>query len=336
MFTLTDFDTFRFQISLSLAVILTQNGNLAICQFLKLVKSINNYKVIKCAVVFSAALMVLVGCQSLNLVNPVVDWGKSRSFLHAGDAATKKGQWDVALEQYQQASKLTPRDPVILARLSESNWELGNQTRAINQMAEAVQASDYDPQLLIELARMNLEYGNLDRALEAIDQVVQREPKLVEPRIFRGRLYKQMAMPSKALDDFHFALGNLSEDDEDQRVDIQLDVAEIYIWQHRFENALSIVTTIPIAKIDDQPVIRVYQIHATALQQLGRLDEATEKLEMALKFDGDHTQTYFRLAEVHTAANNHSGAALALRQTLALSPEHAGALQMLQQLPSPQ
>ena len=62
--------------------------------------------------------------------------------MHAGDSAMKTGHYVIAIEQFQQAAELTLDDPVIFERLSESNWELGYQTRAINQMARAAQASD--------------------------------------------------------------------------------------------------------------------------------------------------------------------------------------------------
>ena len=95
-------------------------------------------KLFLCLISVGLWCFTLMGCQWLNLQNSVGDWGKSRSFMHAGDSAMKTGQYEIAIEQFQQAAELTPDDPVIFERLSESNWELGYQTLAINQMARAV------------------------------------------------------------------------------------------------------------------------------------------------------------------------------------------------------
>jgi len=247
----------------------------------------------------------------------------------------KSGQYVTAIEQFEEAAKLTPDDPVVYERLSEGNWEIGNQTRAINQMARAVQASDYDPQLLCKLAELNFQHGDLQRALEAVNLSIQSEPQSVDARILRASVLQKQGTTAKALDDLHFVLGVLDEGDIVRQVEMQLKVAQIYIQQHRFQNALSVVTTIPITKIEDELVIEVYQIHAQTLQQLGRLEDAQEKLELALKLDGDHIETYYRLAEIHTLANNMAGASLALKQTLALSPQHQGALQLSQRISVP-
>ena len=281
-------------------------------------------------------LGLLSGCQWLHLQNSMGDWGKSRSYIYAGDSAMKSGQYVTAIEQFEEAAKLAPDDPVVYERLSEGNWELGNQTRAINQMARAVQASDYDPQLLYKLADLNFKHGDLQRALEAVNRSIQSEPQLVDARILRANVLREQGAPAKALDDLHFVLGVLDEDDIGQQVEMQLEVAQIYIQQHRFQNALSVVTTIPITKVEDQLVIQAYQTHSQTLQQLGRLEDAQEKLELALKLDGDHIETYYRLAEIHTLANNMAGASLALQQTLALSPHHQGALQLRQRISVPQ
>ena len=99
---------------------------------------------------------------------------------------------------------------------------------------------------------------------------------------------------------------------------MQMKVARIYLQQQRFQNALSIVTTIPITRIDDEQVIQVYQIHSLVLQQLGRFKDAQEKLERALQLDGSQVETYYRLAEVHAAANNMSDAVLAIQQTVSI------------------
>ena len=152
-------------------------------------------------------LLLLVGCKTLNLANPIQDWSESRTFLHAGDEATKEGHHTLAVEQYQKASQLTPNDPVILERLSESNWELGNRTRAINQMAMAANSSGHDPSKLSKLAQMNYEFGDLNRALQAIMRVLDQDAQAIESRILRARIYKQLNLPSKALDDLHFVLG---------------------------------------------------------------------------------------------------------------------------------
>ena len=146
---------------------------------------------------------------------------------------------------------------------------------------------------------------------------------------------QEQGTTSKALDDLHFVLSVLDEGDIARQVEMQLKVAQIYIQQQRFQNALSVLTTIPITKIEDDLVIEVYQIHAQTLQQLGRLEDAQEELELALKLDGDHIETYYRLAEIHTLANNMAGASLALKQTLALSPQHQGALQLRQRISVP-
>ena len=253
--------------------------------------------------------------------------------MYAGDAAAKKGQYVTALNQFEEAAKLTPQDPVIYERLSEGNWQLGYYTRSINQMARAVQASDYEPHLLYKLADLNYQYGDMARALEAANHAIKREPQAIDARILRARVYEQQKDYSKSLQDLHFVLGVLNEDEIQRRVEMQLKVAEIYIVQHRFQDALSIVTTIPTTKIDDEHVIKALQIHSSVLQQLGRLRDAQEKLEVALKLDGNHVETYYRLAEVHMAANNVSGATLAIRQTLALSPQHQAALQLSQRIP---
>ena len=289
-------------------------------------------KLFLCLISVGLWCFTLMGCQWLNLQNSVGDWGKSRSFMHAGDSAMKTGQYEIAIEQFQQAAELTPDDPVIFERLSESNWELGYQTLAINQMARAVQASDDDASLLYKLANLNFQYGDRQRALEAVNRSIVRDSQLIAARVLRGEIYREQGASSKALEDLHFVLGILNEDDTERQVEMQMKVARIYLQQQRFQNALSIVTTIPITRIDDEQVIQVYQIHSLVLQQLGRFKDAQEKLERALQLDGSQVETYYRLAEVHAAANNMSDAVLAIQQTLARSPKHQRALQLSQQI----
>jgi len=272
------------------------------------------------------------GCQWLNFQSSVGNWERSRSFMHAGDSAMKSGQHAKAIKQFEEAAKLTPNDPVIYQRLSEGNRKLGHSTGAINQLARAVETSDYDAQLLFKFASLNYQYGNLPQAFQAVNHALQEDPQLIEARILRADVYVEQSAYSKALQDLHFVLGVLGEEDIQRQVEMQLKVAEIYIQQQRFQSALSIVTTIAVTKIEDEQVIKVYQIHSLILQQLNRLKDAQEKLELALKLDGDHVETYYRLAEVHTAANNMPGAALAIRQTLALSPSHQAALQLSQRI----
>ncbi len=280
----------------------------------------------------SLSLCMLSGCQWINLQTSAGDWGESRSFMHAGDVAMKSGQYVAALEQFNEAAELTPDDPVVFERMSEANWELGIHTRAINQMAKAVEASDHDPRLLYRLAVLNYEYGEWLRAREALDYAIDRDPQFIDARILRADINYQQGVPSDALEDLHFVLSNMEAGDIQRQVELQLKVAGIYVYQHRFQNALSVITTVPVTKVDNVQVVQVYLMHATVLQQLGRLEDAREKLELALKLDGDHTEIYYRLAEIHTAANNMSGAALALEQALALSPNHQGVIQLINRI----
>ena len=124
-----------------------------------------------------------------------------------GIAYAKKGQYDRAIEDFDQAIRLDPK-------YARAFYDRGNAYAAKAQYDRAIE--DYD-----QAIRLNPKYtfafynrGNAyaakaqyDHAIEDYDQAIRLDPKYAFAFITRGNAYKAKAQYDRAIEDFDQAIG---------------------------------------------------------------------------------------------------------------------------------
>lgn len=259
--------------------------------------------------------------------------------LLAGDALLELGEYDPAIDAYQQAMNLHP-DLRSYNRAAHMRWLMGDVDGAREIMALAIDAGSMrDPEsrawCFVDLGEIDLRRGDAALALRATAAALQLVPEYRPALVLEARALHRVGRTADAVDRMAAALGRkttaedllqqsewLAElgrhDEAAVHVDGALALAEAepravaqYLARHDRdpERALALAQ----AELAERQNIAALDTHALALLRVGRHDDAAIAMAQAMRMGTPDAQLHLH-AGLIAAARGHVNAA---RDTLA-------------------
>lgn len=251
----------------------------------------------------------------------------SRQLSQQGVSAMERGNWTRADELLAQAVKVFPQDAEARFHYAEVLWHRGEQRAALEQIDEALTLSPDDARLLACAVQMKIGAGQCDEADELIERALDVDPKNASLWTLRGRLRRRRGEPREALADYHRALGYRPDDRE-----TLLEVAELYRQLNQPQRALAALQTLSESYPPGEEPAEVLYLMGLAYDALGRHAEAADALASARDRGPPAVDVLYRLAEAQFKARRQSESRQTALQVLALAPDHAGAVTLLERL----
>jgi tetratricopeptide (TPR) repeat protein len=111
----------------------------------------------------------------------------SRAFFFRGTAYSNKGQYDRAIEDFDQAILLNPRDEYAFNNRGNVYYRKGQYDRAIQDYDQAIKI-DYDSGAFCNRANAYRAKGQYNLAIADYDQAIRFNPQYATAFFSRGRL----------------------------------------------------------------------------------------------------------------------------------------------------
>ena len=200
---------------------------------------------------------------------------------------------DRAVSEYKQAIAADPDSLFLRIELAEL-YSLSGHTEEGIQEAEAVLKEDPDyPDAHRLLSRIyyhmldttqgdqGVPKENLAKAIEHLEALVRVTPSDTDSMLLLGHLYRVNNQPEKAEEVFRKVL----QTDPDSKVGLA-NLAEIYIQQSDFDQAIEALSKIPEGDMDSQ----LFGMLGYSYSQTQQFDKAIEIYEKALAQEPDNTE----------------------------------------------
>jgi tetratricopeptide (TPR) repeat protein len=229
----------------------------------------------------------------------------------------------------RQALETSPEDAKVRAQLADALWHRGEANEAMSHMAAAVRLDSNNAEYLVRAGEMALASGATDAAFTNAERAIRLEPQLSSAWALRGRTFRQMNQPERALADMQHALVFAPD-----RGDLLLEVAVMY--RERGQSARCLTTlhhlhdTYPAG---EEPQFAL-QLEGLTLMDLKRPHQAADVLTSAASRGPMNADLLYQLAQAQTAAGQYEAAATAAQQALAVDGTHQPSRQLLTQLAS--
>jgi tetratricopeptide (TPR) repeat protein len=231
----------------------------------------------------------------------------ARNFRLAGEVIARLGAPDIALDQFEQALKLTPRDVDALAGKAEMLRLLGRTAEARQLANRLVSSEPPPPQVLLTSAAIELGAGRPETASKVLGRLLEMDPANVDALMLRAsiaydardyaaaisdleaatRLAPQEGLIRAQLGQTREASGDLQQAilDIDRAIELGVDLASVHATRANILTALgrpaealeSAERALAIAGAG----VYEWRAKARALTRLGRGDEAIVVLQQA-------------------------------------------------------
>lgn len=230
----------------------------------------------------------------------------------------QRGDWRRAETLLEQAVQTNAHDVDARRSYAETLWQRGAKTEALAQLEAARKINPADPSLTIRTGEVLLELGQLNSASQLVDEALRVDPKFAPAWALKGRLASAAGKPHEALADFQRSLGYAGDS-----YDVTLQLAETYRQLNEPEESLVALQTLADRYPPGEAPQQVLHLQGLTLASLGRHEDAALVLAQATRRERPNADLLCHLAQAELHAGNAPRAQYALRQALALDPNHA-------------
>ena len=255
------------------------------------------------------------GCRAIRRIGDSRQSIAARRLSGQGFQAMHDGQWEIAETLFADALDVSKSDDRAHWGLAEAYWKRGERELAVEQMEQAVRLSADDPAFVQRLGRMYLEIGRLPEADTHSQSALRSERDSPAAWALRGDCLKAAGKHKEALAAYHRALALQPDFPE-----VQLQSAEIYQSQKRYDRLLATLDRLQDGTgVDDAPA-RVDILKGIAMRQLGRTEEAEQCFVRATTKDPTNAKPHFELASLAMERGDVTLAQQSLAVALKLNP----------------
>ncbi|MEM8667629.1 MAG: tetratricopeptide repeat protein [Planctomycetota bacterium] len=268
------------------------------------------------------------GCRAISRFGDSRQTIAARRLSGQGFQAMHDDQWEVAESLFADALQQSESDDRAHWGLAESYWKRGERELAVQQMEQAVRLSAGDARFVQRLGRMYLTLGRLDEADQHSLWALESKRDSSEAWALRGDCLKASGKADEALAAYHRALA-LQPDFPA----VQMEAAEIYRLQGRYDRLLATLDRLQDSVGVEQTPARVDLLQGIAMRKVGRVDQARRSFERAALKEPLNHGPHVELASLALAggdlatAKNHYSEAVRLNPSLAMSRDWMQQLQ---------
>lgn len=247
----------------------------------------------KLCLLLAVITITATGCRAIRR------FGESRQSIAArrlsgqGFQAIHDGQWEIAESLFTDALDVSKTDDRAHWGLAEAFWNRNDKELAIEHMEHAVRLSAGDPKFVQRLGRMYLELDRLPEAEMQSRWALESKRDSAEAWALRGDCLKAAGESADALAAYHRALAI----QPDYPV-VQLQAAEIYLADHRYDRLLATLDRLQDGVGIDNASSRVDILQGIAMRKLGRPEEAKRCFVRASTKRPEDVEAHLELASL--------------------------------------
>ncbi|MGI9474703.1 MAG: tetratricopeptide repeat protein [Rubripirellula sp.] len=240
----------------------------------------------------------------------------ARRLSGQGFQAMHDGQWEIAETLFTDALEVSTADDRAHWGLAESYWKRQETELAIEQMEQAVRLSAGDPKMVQRLGHMYLQIGRLQEAESHSLWALETERDSAQAWALRGNYLKAAGKDDEALAAYHRALA--LQPDYPQ---VQLQAAEIYHLNLEYDRLLATLDRLQDSVGTDAAPARVDVLRGIAMRNHERFEEARRCFARAsIKPDADAT-AHLELASLEMQTGNIPQARASLEVAHQIDPD---------------
>ena len=194
-----------------------------------------------------------------------------------GVAYERRGEYDLALADFNQAIRLDPKNAFALRNRGDYYLAQGDVTHAMEDFNQAVAISPKFPELLVSRGNAYMVNGDFAHALPDYDQALALNPKMAIGYASRGEAYRTQGESDKAIADFDAAL----------KLEAKLPAALLsrgLAREDKNDYARAIEDFSQAIKLDPK-YVDAFDERAMAYEHMGAHDKAMADVAQAIKLD---------------------------------------------------
>jgi tetratricopeptide (TPR) repeat protein len=284
-----------------------------------------------CLILLTTVMTVAAGCRAIRRFGDSRQTIDARRLSGQGFQAMHDDRWGIAETLFSDALDVSKTNDRAHWGLAESLWKRGQRDLAIEHMEQAVRLSAGDPRLVQRLGRMYLELGRLEEAEKHSIWALQLQRDSEDVWALRGDCLRASGHDDEALAAYHRALALRPDFPE-----VQLQAAEIYSADRRFDRVLATLDRLQDGVGVDETLARVDMLQGIAMRQLGRTEEARRCFARAAVKDPDDASPHLEIASLAQQRGEFDAAERSLAVAVRLNPDSLGEGQWLEHLQNQQ
>jgi tetratricopeptide (TPR) repeat protein len=223
--------------------------------------------------------------------------------VNLGEALSREGKLDEAIDQFQKALEIKPDDALAYNNLGFVFSKRGKLDEAIDQLHKALEIKPDDASAHNNLGFALAEQGKVDEAIDQFHKALEIQPDYLRARYNLGRVLAERGEVREAIDQYKKVIA-IDPDDEAARLNLGLAL----LSEGRLPEAIDHLSR-AVALDPNDP--KAHGALGLALARQGKFDEAMNQYDRALSLNPDDA-----------AAHNNFGMALAALGKLAEAAAH--------------
>ncbi|MFZ5864024.1 MAG: tetratricopeptide repeat protein [Nitrospirota bacterium] len=280
----------------------------------------------------------------------------SVAHLYLGKIASAQKHWHAAERHLERAIEVAPFAEAGYIALGDLYLQQGDRARAVTVYKRLLDRVDpRDAEAVGRLVHLYLQDRTFDQALVLLDDLLAADPKNVEARVLKGRIYGEIGKPADAIRELEqvvamrpsdtaaiYFLGRLYDEQKqpdkaiaqfERLVAMNADVTEAYLQlgilyarEKRFDEAQAVVEKIR-AKGENRP--EVFLVLGYLHTQREDHNRAVEVFEAGVAAQPDNATLHFNLGLAYDKLTRFDRFVSELEEAIRLDPQYAEALNYL-------
>jgi tetratricopeptide (TPR) repeat protein len=263
--------------------------------------------------VFQPQSLSLFSKNQLNKPSFHIDESKGWNYGNVGDESFKKGQYEAAITNYNQALQLNYNDSDIYYKRGLAYYQTGNYQEAIADYSQAIQLNLKDAKSYNKRGLTHYQLGNYQEAIEDYTQAI-----MINPHV--AMVYKNRAEARSSLGDNQGAI-----EDYTQAIKLDPQYANTHknrgIARYFLGYQQGFTQTIKINPHDAD----AYKNRGNARSDLGDYAGAIEDYTQAIRINPNYVDAYYNRGNANYELGNFDEAIDDYTQTIKINPNYADA-----------
>lgn len=273
-------------------------------------------------IAISLVFLTLVGCNAIPFYRQHSKNAQGLRLSQEGVAAFDRREFDTAAKSFEESLTLNQHDSETLRYYAETLWAQGKHQQSVDTLfsalvdAKSTKSQDNQIAIFQSLGEKYLLMGKLDQARWYADKMIARMPRKYEGWKIRADVLAQSGKYEEAMTDYYRALGFVPNNPE---LLSKLGELQNRLGQHD----LALATWQSVGRLyatSAEPFDVLYG-KSSAYYSLGRLEEATEHLLLAMNKEPDHKEIYPILVDCYLQKQDRNNAEQVARMACNRYPE---------------
>ena len=265
--------------------------------------------------------------EALKMIEQFKTLGRGTPHIHQSVGAfyVQLGQPDMAMREYEAGIQDEPKEKnYYRKRMAETLVATGKRAEAGRMIESVLKEDPKDAEARLLLGSNLLATGDVGRAVTELQAAVQADLENAGARYMLGSALAQQGQPALAVPELQRAMQL-----DPNFLEPRLELAQLQILLNQSEGAIK--TTQNILEDLNSRNVAAKLLHAVALRNLNRVDEARAELQAMLKLQPGSPDVLIQLGELYVTEKNYKAAEQIFRDSYKTnSRDTRGLLRMAQ------